>query len=77
MRVTDKTKIIAESVSRGSELENNNNKILAGLDDAVRELQEVLSYPFQYPKCFGHLRLECPRGYLTARSPRGWEDSPH
>jgi len=32
VRVTDKTKIIAESVSRGSELENNNNEILAGLN---------------------------------------------
>jgi len=32
VRVTDKTKIIAESVSRGSELENQNSEILAGLE---------------------------------------------
>ena len=54
VKVTDKTKIIVQSVRRGCELENKNNEILAGLDDTVRELQEVLSYPFQYPKCFAN-----------------------
>jgi len=52
VQVTDKTKIIVQSIRRGNELENENNNILAGLDDTKRELQEVLNYPFQYPKCF-------------------------
>jgi len=69
VKVTDKTKIIVQSVSRGCELQNKNNEILAGLDDAVRELQEVLSYPFQYPKCFGHLGLERPKGILLQGAP--------
>ena len=71
MKVTDETQIIVQSVSRGSELENKNSEIPAGLDDAVRELQEVLSYPFQYPKCFGHLGLECacPKGILLEGAP--------
>jgi len=29
----------------------------------------VLSYPFQYPKCFSHLRLECPKGILLQGAP--------
>ena len=49
VKVTDKTKIIVQSVRRGCEFGKKNNEILAGLDDAV------LSYPFQYPKCFSHL----------------------
>jgi len=69
VKVTDKTKIIVQKVSRGCELENKNNEVLAGLDDTVRELQEVLSYPFQYPKCFGHLGLECPKGILLQGAP--------
>jgi len=69
VKVTDKTKIIVQSVIRECELENKNNEVLAGLDDTVRELQEVLSYPFQYPKCFGHLGLECPKGILLQGAP--------
>ena len=69
VKVTHKTKIIVQSVRRGSELENRNSEILAGLDDAVKELQEVLNYPFQYPKCFGHLGLECPKGILLQGAP--------
>ena len=69
MQVTDKTKIIFESIRRGSELENENNKILTGLDDTVKELQEVLNYPFQYPKCFDHLGLDCPKGILLQGAP--------
>ncbi|XP_020625765.1 spermatogenesis-associated protein 5-like protein 1 isoform X1 [Orbicella faveolata] len=69
VKVTDKTKIIVQSVRRKCELGNKNNEILAGLDDTVRELQEVLSYPFQYPKCFSHLRLECPKGILLQGAP--------
>ena len=69
VKVTDKTKIFVQSVSRGSELENKNNDILAGLDDAVRELQEVLRYPFQYPTCFDYLGLECPKGILLQGAP--------
>ena len=69
VKVTDKTKIIVQSVRRGCEFEKKNNEILAGLDDAVRELQEVLSYPFQYPKCFSHLGLESPKGILLQGAP--------
>ena len=69
VKVTHKTKIIVQSVRRGSEFENRNSEILAGLDDAVKELQEVLNYPFQYPKCFGHLGLECPKGILLQGAP--------
>ena len=69
VKVTDKTKITVHSVSRGSELENKNNEILAGLDDAVRELQEVLSHPFQDPKCFVHFGLECTKGILLQGAP--------
>jgi len=36
VKVTDKTKIIVQSVRRGCELENKNNEILVGLDDTVR-----------------------------------------
>lgn len=69
VKVTDKTKIIVQSVRRGCELENKDSEILAGLDDTVRELQEVLSYPFQYPECFGRLGLECPKGILLQGAP--------
>lgn len=69
VQVTDKTKILLQSIRRGSELENENNNILAGLDDTVRELQEVLNYPFQYPKCFDHLGLDCPKGILLQGAP--------
>jgi len=69
VKVTDKTKIIVQSVSRGCDLQNNNNEILAGLDDAVRGPQEVLSFSFRYPKCFGHLGLECPKGILLHGPP--------
>ena len=69
VKVTDKTKIIVQSFSRGCELQNKNNDILAGLDDTGRGLQEVLSYPFQYPNCFGHLGLECPKGILLQGAP--------
>ena len=69
VKVTHKTKIIVQSVRKGSELENKNSEILAGLDDTVKELQEVLNYPFQYPKCFGHLGLECPKGILLQGAP--------
>ena len=69
VQVTDKTKILVQSIRRGSELENENNNILAGLDNTVRELQEVLNYPFQYPKCFDHLGLDCPKGILLQGAP--------
>lgn len=69
VRVTDRTRITIKSVRRGSFLENDSNQILAGLDDAARELQEVISYPFQYPECFGHLGLECPKGILLQGAP--------
>ena len=69
VQVTYKTKIIVQSVRRGCELENKNNDTLSGLDDTARELQEVLSYPFQYPKCFGRLGLECPKGILLQGAP--------
>ena len=69
VQVTDKTKIVVQSVRRETDLEIKNNDILSGLDDTVRELQEVLSYPFQYPKCFGHLGLECPKGILLQGAP--------
>lgn len=69
VKVTDKTKIIVQSVRRGCELENKGSEILAGLDDTVRELQEVLSYPFQYPECFGRLGLKCPKGILLQGAP--------
>ena len=69
VKVNDKTKIIVQSVSRGSELEQKKSDILAGLDDTVKELQEVLNYPFHYPKCFGHLGLECPKGILLQGAP--------
>ncbi|XP_078367762.1 ATPase family gene 2 protein homolog B-like [Oculina patagonica] len=69
VRVTDKTQITVKSVRRGYHLENDNVQILAGLDDAARELREVLSYPFQYPECFGQLGLECPKGILLQGAP--------
>lgn len=69
VRVTDKTQITVKSVRRGYHLENDNMQILAGLDDTARELREVLSYPFQYPECFGRLGLECPKGILLQGAP--------
>lgn len=69
VKVTDRTKITVKSIRRGCYLENDNNQILAGLDDTAKELQEVLSYPFQYPECFAHLGLECPKGVLLQGAP--------
>ena len=69
VQVTDKTKIILQSVRRESDLEKKNNDILSSLVDTARELQEVLSYPFQYPKCFARLALEYPKGILLQGAP--------
>lgn len=69
VKVTDITKIIVQSARRGSELESKNSEILAGLDDIAKELQEVLNYPFQYPKCFDHLGVKCPKGILLQGAP--------
>ena len=69
VQVTDNAKIIAQSVRRGTDLENKHNDILSGLDDTAREHQEVLSYPFQYPKCFDRLGLKCPKGILLQGAP--------
>ena len=66
--VTDKTEIIIKSVRRGQSFEND-NQILAGLDDTAKELQEILSYPFQYPESFAQLGLECPKGILLQGAP--------
>ena len=68
-KVTDKTVITVKSVRRGCYLESENTQILAGLDDAEKELQEVLKYPFHYPECFQHLGLECPKGILLQGAP--------
>lgn len=68
-KVTDKTVITVKSVRRGCYLESENTQILAGLDDAEKELQEVLKYPFHYPECFQHLGLECPKGILLQGGP--------
>lgn len=69
VRVTDKTQITVKSVRRGYHLENDSSEVLAGLDDTARELREILSYPFQYPECFGQLGLECPKGILLQGAP--------
>ena len=68
VRVTDKTKITVKSVRMGCHIKND-SQILAGLDDTARELHEILSYPFQYPECFGQLGLECPKGILLQGAP--------
>ena len=69
IKVTDKTKINVKSVRSGQILEDDNNQILAGLDDVARELQELLSYPFLYPGAFAQLGLECPKGILLQGAP--------
>lgn len=69
VKVTDITKIIVQSARRGSELESKNSEILADLDDTAKELQEVLNYPFQYPKCFDHLGVKFPKGILLQGAP--------
>ena len=69
VKINDRTKITVKSVRRGHFLESNDNQILAGLDDAARELREILNYPFQYPECFAKLGLECPKGILLQGAP--------
>ena len=67
--INDKTKVTVKLVRRGHFLEDNDNQILAGLDDVARELREILNYPFQYPECFAQLGLECPKGILLQGAP--------
>lgn len=69
IKVTDKTEINVKSVRSGQFHEDDNNQILAGLDDVARELQELLSYPFLYPGAFAQLGLECPKGILLQGAP--------
>ncbi|KAK3729598.1 hypothetical protein QZH41_016166 [Actinostola sp. cb2023] len=67
--VSDNSKIQVKSVKMAHSIDDDSRFAMAGLDEAAQMLREMLSYPFEYPECFAHIGLECPKGILLQGVP--------
>lgn len=67
--ISNNTKIKLNSIKIAHSIDNDAQFAMAGLDDTVQMLREMLRYPFEYPESFAYMGLECPKGILLQGAP--------